>query len=165
MSLPISLYGNEYLEHLRGFRDRALVESRWMGKRRNIGRFSVGIAHAQWRAENGGIAHLTDEGVRLKGATIFKYLPTTLEIISPPAETGFEVVTYKMDIDDIGRIDIYRNLMSSGSFKEIALAELHRRADRKYGLSDPTDEQRELLYTEMQRGSTGLYPVNYSQED
>lgn len=164
MSLPISLHGNEYLEHLRGFRDSALIESHWIGKRRSVGGFTFGIAHAQWMTEEGGIAHLTDEGLRRKNTTMTKLMPTTLRLLHSPGEKGIEVVTFRMDIDDIGSIDIYRNLITSGSFREIAKAELHKRADRKHGLSEPTDEQRELLYTEMQRGATGLYPKTYDYE-
>ncbi len=44
------------------------------------------------------------------------------------------------------------------------MAELSRRGDRKHGLSEPTDDARELLYIEMQRGATGLYPISYDYE-
>ena len=149
---------------MREYRDSALIESHWLGRRRNIGGFTFGIAHAQWQAEEGGTAHLIDEGLRHKSTTMTKLIPTTLRILNSPGETGFEVVTFRMDIDDIGCIDIYHNLITNGSFVEIAKAELHKRADSKHGLSEPTNEQRELLYTEMQRGATGLYPVTYGYE-
>lgn len=157
MSFPISLHGGEYLEHLRDFRDSALIESHWLGKRRNIGGFTFGIAHAQWLAEEGGTVHLVDEGLRHKRTTITKLMPTTLRIANSPGESGLEVVTFKMDIDDIGCLEIYRNLITDGSFVEFAKADLYKWADRKHGLFNPTDEQRELLYTEMQRGATGLF--------
>lgn len=165
MSMPISMYGNEYLEHLRNFRDKALIESHWLGRRKNIGGFSFGIAHAQWITEEGGTAHLIDDGLRYKNTTITRLMPTTLRIYNALGESGLELVTYKMDIDDIGCIDIYHNLIFDGSFREIAKAEIFKRADSKHGLSDPTDEQREFLYTEMQRGATGLYPISRDYAD
>jgi hypothetical protein len=164
MSLPISLHGNEFLEQLRDLRNTALIESHWMGKRRRIGGFTFGVARAQWQTEEDGTAHLIDEGLRHNEKTIIKFMPTTLRLFNFPGESGFEVVTYRMDIDDVGCIDIYRNLITDGSFREIASAELHKRADRKHGLSEPTDEQRELLYTEMQRGASGIFPLTYDYE-
>lgn len=164
MSLPFSLHGNEYLEHLREFRDAALVESHWFGRRKNIGGFTFGVARAQWRTEEGGTAQLIDEGLRYRSTTIINFLPTTLRISNSHGEMGLEVVTFEMDIDDIGCVDVYQNLFTTGSLFEFAKSELHRRSERKYGLSDPTDEQRELLYSELQRGATGLYPVIYDSE-
>lgn len=149
---------------MREFRDAALIESHWLGRRRRIGGFTFGIARARWRTENDGTAHLIDEGLRHNDTVITPLMPTTLRLYNSPGESGREVVTYKMDIDEIGCIDIYRNLITAGTLREIAKAELYRRADRKHGLSEPTDEQRELLYTEMQRGATGLYPITYDYE-
>lgn len=164
MSLPSSLHGNEYLEHLRRFRDSAFVESHWIGRRRSIGGFAFGVAQTQWVTEEGGVAHLIEEGLRYKGTALTRLMSTTLRLIHSPGEKGMEMVTFRMDIDDIGYIDVYRNLIIDGSFREIISAELHKRADRRHGLSVPTDEQRELLYTEMQRGASGLYPIAYDHE-
>ncbi len=164
MSLPISLHGNTYLEHLRDYRDVALVESNMMGKRRRVGAFTLGIAHAQWQTEDGARAHLIEAGIRYRNSNLTKIRPTTLRLTSFPAETGLEVVTFKMDIDDIGCIAVYRNMITSGSFREVARAELANRADNLHDLSDPTDEDREMLYTEMQRGATGLYPIRFEDD-
>lgn len=154
MSLPIGLHSNKYLERLRDFRDQAFDESHWLGTRRRIGGFTFGQSRAEWQSETGGFAYLIDEGLRYKGNTVSKLLPTTLRLYNSQNEYGLEVVTFKMDIDDVGCIDIYRNMITNGSFREIARAELSKRADRKHGLSELTDEDRELLYTEMQRGAT-----------
>lgn len=164
MDLPISLHGNEYFEHLRSFRDTALIESQWLGKRRAVGGFIFGIAHAKWRTEENVTAQLTEDGLRYKNTALTRMKPTTLRLLNSPSDNGFELVTFKMDLDDIGIIDIYRNLITSGSFREIAKAELHQRVDRRHGLSMPTDEQREQLYFEMQRGASGLYRVSNNQE-
>jgi hypothetical protein len=164
MSLPISLHGNEYLEHLRNFRDLAFDESSWLGKRNRIGHFIFGIAHAHWQTEEGGTAHLTEEGLRYKNTNITRIMPTTLRLYNAPGETGIELITFRMDLDDIGCIDIFRNLITSGTFREVAKAEMYKRADKKHGLSEPTDEQRELLYTEMERGATGLYTAGHSYD-
>lgn len=160
MSLPISLHSNEYLEHLREFRDRALVESRWIGRRRSIGGFTFGTALARWQTDDGGTTSLADVGLRYKHTTLTKLMPTTLCTSYRRGEAGVEVVTFMMDID-VGHIEIYRNMITRGSFREILNTELHRRADGRHELSDPTDEQREFLYLEMQRGSTGLYTATY----
>ncbi|MDB5163901.1 MAG: hypothetical protein JWS12_519 [Candidatus Saccharibacteria bacterium] len=163
MSLPFSLHGNQYLEHLRVYRDAALVESHWMGRRKRLGRFTFGTAYAQWQTEEGGAAHLIDQGLR-NGTSPLTLKPTILRLLHHPGETGIEVVTFKMDIDDIGCIDIYRNMVISGSFREMARIVFPSRVDDKLGLSQPTDDDRELLYKEMQRGATGLHPIDYSSE-
>lgn len=165
MSLPVSPHGNRYLEHLRQFRDSACVESHWFGRRKSLGGFTFGAVCAQWQSEEGGRAVLVDTGVRRKNSNLTAIKPTTLRLYSSYTENRLECTTFTMDIDDIGCIDIFRNMITSGTFREIVKADLYKRADKKHGLSVPTDEERELLYTEMQRGATGLYPVVYDLED
>lgn len=154
-----SVHGNEYLEDLRLFRDRALAESHISGTRRRLGGFVFGAAEAAWETAEDGLAHLLEGGLRYKDMPLTKFKPTTLRLFHFPEGMSFEVVTYNMDIDDIGCIEIYRNLFTSASLREVAAANLRRRADRKHGLSEPTDEQRRLLYTEMKRGASGRYAV------
>lgn len=107
---------------------------------------------------------MIDEGIRY-GNSSLKLYPTTLRLLHHPGETGIEAVTFKMDIDDIGCIAVYRNMISTGSFLEVMRAELSHRADSKHDLSRPTDDDREFLYSEMQRGATGLYPFDERFED
>jgi hypothetical protein len=164
MSLPISLHGNEYLEHLRNFRDLALVESHWLGKRNRLGNFIFGMAHAQWQTEEGGTAHLAEEGLRYKSTNVTRIMPTILRLYNSPGESGIELTTFRMDVDDIGCIDIFHNLITAGTLREVVKAEMYKRSDKKHGLSQPTDEQRELLYTEMERGATGLYTAGHSYD-
>lgn len=166
MSLPFSVHSREYLERLSHLRDIALEESHWFGMRRSIGNFTLGAAHARWRTEEGGIAHLIDEGLRHKRTSVTKLLPTTLRLMNSPGVRGVEVVTYKMELDDIGSIEIYRNLITKATLLEVAKAELHKRAERRLELDRPTVEQREQLYEEMERGASGLYTTySFESED
>ncbi len=164
-NLPFSLYGNTYFEHLREFRDRALVESNLYGQRRRIGNFTFGIAQAEWQTEDGSTAHLLEGGLRYKSTNVTNPLPTTLRIYNHSGgDVGLELITFKMDIDDVYHIDIYHNLITSGSFQELAKGELSRRRERQHSLATPTTEQREYVYTELSRGATGLYRVTYDWE-
>lgn len=162
MNLPDSLYGNEYYENLRYFRDEALVESQWFGRRKKIGSLTLGIARSKWKTDDGGIAYLVDEGIRFGSVNLTNYLPTTLRIASEPYKSGREITTFRMDIDDIGQIEIYKSIIADGSFRDIIRTEMQKRIEKRHELNIPTDEQRELIYTEMQRGATGLYAKHWS---
>jgi|GEM_PF-2495590 len=165
MSLPINLHGEKYYEGLKSSRDAALVESHLSGKRNQIAGFTFGRASAEWQLEEGGTAHLQDVGLRHNGTTLTYPRPTTLRLLQPRNNMGIEAITFKMDIDDTGCIDVYRNIFIATSFLEFIKAELSRRKDKKHGLLEPNDEERELLYTEMQRGATGLYPISWTSDN
>jgi hypothetical protein len=86
-------------------------------------------------------------------------MPTTLHIYNFYDEnrTNFERITYKMDLDDNCCIDIYRNMVKTGSFIGAAIADFAQFKDRKNSIHQPTDEDRENLYIELRRGATGLF--------
>jgi hypothetical protein len=157
MPLPNSLHGNEYWENLSTLRDEALVNSNAYGQRRRVGRLAFGHAHAQWEAETGGAVHLDDEGVRIGDTTLLNFHPTTMRIFDNHGSEGTEVVTFRMDIDDIGDIEVFRHMITSASFLEVVRNEMSKRADRRHDMAVPTDEELTLVYTEMERGASGLY--------
>lgn len=157
MSLPNSLHGNEYWENLSTLRDKALVNSNVCGRRRRIGKLAFGHANAQWVAESGGTTCLDDEGLRIGDTTLLNLRPTTMRIFDKHGPEGTEVVTFKMDIDDIGDIEVFRHMIISASFLEVVRTEMSKRADRRHDMAVPTDEELTLIYTEMERGASGLY--------
>lgn len=164
MSLPFSVHSATYLEHVHDFRDAALENSRWIGRRKRLGQFTYGIAHAHWQTEENGSAHLIDEGLRYKHSNL-KLYPTTLRVYHPGNVNGFELTTFRMDVDDIGCIEVSRNLIVKGTMLEVARAAISNRQDRLIGLTRATGEDRELLYNEMQRGATGIYATYGHYED
>ncbi len=88
MNLPNSLYGNEYYENLRYLRDEALVESHWFGRRKKVGILTLGIVRSRWKTDDGGSAHLVDEGARFGSVNLTNNFPTTLRIASEPYKSG-----------------------------------------------------------------------------
>lgn len=146
------------MNNLRAFRDAALIESRWSGRRRKIGSFTFGIVSAQWQTEENGEALLSDKGLRHNRTTITRIKPTTLHLFSPPINGGYELVTYEMDVDDTGIIEVFTNMILPESLTDKRKIKQYRQADRLRGLSNPTNEQNERLYRELARGASGLYP-------
>lgn len=165
MSLPVSLYSNEYYERLREFRDLALTESHFYGKRKTLGRFTFGTVMARWKAEDDSSIYLKDEGVRYKRTPLTKAYPTTVQIYKSHEGLGTEITTFTMDIDDVGTIDYYHGLLTTPTVLSVIKMERQKRSEEKYGLSAPTLEQRELLYMEMSRGATGLYTLDYEEDE
>jgi hypothetical protein len=156
MDVPISLHGNEYYEHLREYRDAALQESNWRGRRKRLGKFTFGIAHAQWHTEDDGLAYLTDEGLRYGSSTVWPVYPTKLHIIER-IHTSHHITEFKMDVDDIGMIDVRTYALVDITMRELVKAEVAGWSERRHGLQEPSDDQRELLSVEMQRGASGMY--------
>lgn len=161
MPLPNSLHGKEYWENLSTLRDEALVNSKVYGQRRRIGRLAFGHAHAQWQAETGGTIHLDDEGVRIGDTTLLNFYPTTMQLFDSHGSQGTEVVTFRMDIDNIGRIEVFRHMITSASFLEVVRAEMGKHADRRHDLAVPTDGELAFVYTEMERGASGQYALGH----
>ncbi len=150
------VHGNEYYADLKEFRDQALVESNWIGERKRMGIFTYGIAHASWHSEDGSSIHLVEKGLRI-GDSPMKLYPTTLRVTDTSEELeGIEVITYRMDLDDVGVIEMFRNMFYKASMKEAVKSEMSRRTERKHGLEQLSDEDRVFLYCELQRGATGL---------
>lgn len=157
MSLPNSLHGNEYWENLATLRDEALVNSNVYGRRRRLGKLAFGHACAQWDAESGGTAYLDDQGVQIGDTTLLDLHPTTMRLFDNHTQRGTEVVTFRMDINGIGDIEVFRHMITSASFLEVIRTEISKRADRRHDMAVPTDEELALVYTEMERGASGLY--------
>jgi hypothetical protein len=156
MSMPDYLNGEEYYSRLRANRDLALKKSKSFGNRKNLGKLSWGMAHASWRTEDDGAARLSDEGMRYGHTTLTKIKPTTL-MLYEPGEGAFELVEYKMDLDDIYTIDVYRTIIVHGTFKAIAQFEAAKFKERRLGLQHPSRSDRVKIFEEMERGATGLY--------
>lgn len=159
MTIPVSINSDKYYEHLREFRDSALEASNWYGKRRNIGGLVFGNAVAGWRAQDGGIADLEDAGVRFRRTNLIRQMPTTLRTLNRVGN-GHEITTYKMDLDEIGFIEVYINMFHKGGILEVIRAGLSRNTEIQMGLNHPTDADRELIYTEMHRGATGWFQTS-----
>jgi hypothetical protein len=161
MPLPASLHGNEYWNNLSALRNEALVKSHTYGKRWRIGRIAFGRAQAQWQTEVGGTAYLEDRGLQIGDTTLLNFHPTTLQIFDGYGSNGIGVTSLSMDIDDIGDIEVYRYMITTdsflGAFSEVVRNEMSKRADRRHEMAVPTDQQLALVYTEMERGASGLY--------
>lgn len=158
-NIPEHLHSEQYYEGLRDLRDTALDESHYSGRRKKIGGFTFGVANAKWKTERGGEAELIDRGLRFKNTTLINTRPTTLLLFEGSKEMGFEITRFEMDVDDIGTIYVYQNLVTDTVVRDLIRAEIYRRADRQHDLANPTEEQRVFLYTEMQRGASGMYPA------
>jgi hypothetical protein len=158
MYIP-DLYGNEYLGRLQEYRDKSLVESYWRGRRHRIGKFTCGLVQAKWLAEDGMVAHLTDQGWRFNNVTLSFNYPTTLYIYDAFKSADIEFTTFEMDIDDSGRIEVYHNMLKDGSFRGILRADMAKRAVRQSGQSEPLRDDCIRLYSELQRGASGVYSV------
>jgi len=164
MGLPLSLVGNEYVGDLRGFREAALRKSYLYGSRKQIGKLCFGSVKASWRMAQRGDATLIETGTYYDGSRLFNDRPTTLRLMTPynvskNVFSGFVETTFKMDLDNSGKIEIYRNIIESGTFRELARIALSREGDQSHGLNIPSDEDRELLYLEMERGASGEFKL------
>ena len=159
MTIPVSVDSSEYYEHLRGFRDSALDASNWYGRRKNIGDLEYGAATAGWQAQDGGVVDLKHAGLRFRGLNITRLMPTTLRIINPDFNGNHDITTFSMDLDEIGWVDVYRNTYTNGGLAEVAFAGISRLIDQKNGLQHPTKFDRELLFTELQRGASGDFAI------
>lgn len=158
MELPFSLHSQQYLDTLREYRDLALEESHLTGSRKKLGAFTFGAAYASWDSEDGGNVMLVDHGLRRGSTTFGPIKQTKLDIMYKRGDLGFECIGFEMDLDDIGLIDIKRNFFEKINFFQVMIKpEFTAFRERRHGLHEPTDEDLMLLYTEMQRGATGLY--------
>jgi hypothetical protein len=158
MSLPESLHSQEYLDQLVDLRDAALRESNYYGRRRQLGRLSYGEANALWRNESGGSTFLQDRGIRFgKVSLLINPHPTTLMIFDHHDNGLSELTEFRMDLDVIESIEVYRTMFTSASFTDVFKYKMAQRQERRLDFVNPADEDRVRLYEEMQRGATGLY--------
>lgn len=157
MSTPESLHDQNYLDQLARFRNEALAYSSY-GCRRQIGKISFGSADVLWHTESDGSALLTERGLRFGSIALFNSFPTILKILDP-AEHGSMFTEYKMDIDDIGTINVHRTIVDSASSRSILRFEAAKFKERQHDLDIPTDSDRLLLYQEMERAASGLYTI------
>lgn len=80
-----------------------------------------------------------------------------MRIFNTPGSAGTEVVTFKMELDNIGDIEVFRNIITSASLAEIIRAKMSKHADRRHDMTIPTNEELALAYNEMERGASGIY--------
>ncbi len=167
MSTPASLYGNEFIEGLRSLRDQALVESHYYGRRKKIGKFSVGVVRAWWATEDDdGTAYLTDQGLRY-GEEHIMPSGTNLTVYNYEhidRDGKMPVVEYQIDLG-IGSIEVYGTILPRMNIRSLAKWNFAKRQERKFNLQTASDEDRGLLYTEMERGASGLFAITSSSEE
>lgn len=161
MSAPERLHSIEYYQELRDLRDQALVNSNLYGVRKKIGSFVFGYASARWRTEDNARAFLREEGIRFRDVTLTRIYPTTLDIFRSYGRNSTELTTYKMDIDDIGTINVYRTMLTENLLNDAFLSVINRPFEDKNDFTNPTDEDRENLFLEMERGASGQYRLKY----
>ena len=145
-------------EKLRDNRDLALKASHLTGHRRDIGRLSVGRVVATWRSDLNGEAYLEHKGIMYDNTPIAvtSYLPTVL-MIAQNLGNCCALVTFRMDIDDLNIIEVYRNIITRSSPKEVIAARGAARDDSSHFLTSPNDDDYMLLYEQMERGASGSY--------
>lgn len=164
MNVPPHLNGDGYLRRLREYRELALSESCCWGQNREIGKLCVETALAAWQAESGDEAYLAYRGIRYARLTIPR-LATELQIVAEVGDDGAAVTTYKMDLDGNGQIRVGRYMLTGDNahdrFINTLGAIMFTREEKRYGLNLPTDRDRALIMAEMQRGATGLFPIEY----
>ncbi len=162
----ISLHGRDYFDDLQKFRDMALEESHWEGRRKRIGKFTYGIVHAQWESETGGRAHLLEEGIRSSDRRCLnRAYPTTLELYDH-GDNGEGTLMTRFSIDDsIGLVKVFRALIVKPSIWKMPGLEIAQKIESRHKLDDPTDSDRILLYEEMKRGASGMYPCGDMDDD
>lgn len=163
-------YTPAFRERFRYLRDQALLNSPYMGQRRKLGKLSFGTARAEWRSEDDGRAVFTDTGLRNQEELV---MPGKTELMMYNSVTvGHEEagkfltkVTFFRIYLDIGTVSAHNQFYTSGSSREYFRGEFAKRRERKHQLDYPTDEELDLLYSEMLRGASGLYPYDTHSGD
>lgn len=157
MGMPVNLDNGQYFADLRDFRDEALEASNLYGQRRHLGAFSVGTAHAQWNAESGALVDLVDSGLRCGNESVFNNKAgTKLRLEESVGEGGQILTVYEMNLGTSGLIKVHHSMLAKPSKNQLRTFS-PRKADSKLGLDIPTNEDLEIIYTELQRGASGRY--------
>jgi hypothetical protein len=159
MTIPVSVDSSEYYEQLREFRDSALDASNLYDRRKYLGALVFGSVGARWVSQDGGIAVLEHKGIRFKRSNITRLMPTTLSIDYLKDDGVHDVTTFSMNLDEIGWVDVHKYPHRNYGPLETACAGISKLIDQKNGLQHPTDLQRELIYTELERGASGDFAL------
>jgi hypothetical protein len=160
VNIPRDLRGKDYYRSLGEFRDRAFVASNYSGRRRRIGAFTFGLVVAAWETEAGGTAILRDEGLRY-GEHAVRLHPTTLKIddheVHPEAHF---IDTFELELGEPPYIWVFRRIApqflspnADGTLMQSSPVTL----DHNLALAEASDEDRNQIYHELQRGASGLY--------
>lgn len=160
MNLPSDLRSREYYNGLREYRDQALEKSNAVDSRRSFGGLTGGKVMALWEAEDGYASELTYSGLVYKNRLISKVTPTVLRIFNRIDYGGSVVTTFRMNLENMHYIRVYKNMMIENGLADRSKATAGRILDRRHGLHEPTDADRELLYSEMCRGASGVFPLD-----
>lgn len=153
---------SEVTEELIDLRDEALVQSHWLGSRFKLGALAVGRSEAMWRTEDNGLADLVLSGVIYKGVRIgLRNYSTFLRIWSSIKDVRIgHIIEFKMDLDDLQTIDVHETSIDNGGFvMGMAKFQLAKPYELRSGLSAPSQDQLDLLMSEMYRGASGEYAL------
>lgn len=156
MSLPFSTESEMYLERLREFRDRALEASHDSGRIFRLGNFTVGIASARWKNDNGESVILRESTIR-HGLKTVNPVPTKLTVTGNTDDGKIYQHRYEMNIDDIGLISAFESTYDEASYAQIFRADAKKLHQTLTQNTWATEAQREDLYYELERGASGLY--------
>lgn len=157
--IPTCLVSQEYLDKLIGFTEASFDKSYMGGRRRTLGGLVMGRVYAQWRGENDESVLLAEHGVRFRNSVVFPFKPISLHIFEKNPSGQSSITQFEMDLYDVGSIDVYRQLIVDGSLREVIAGRMVRSSEEFYDMNNPTDEDRLLLYRELERGASGLYAV------
>jgi hypothetical protein len=146
-----------YYEQLTFLRDEALVCSQFYGRRRQIGRIVFGYAAAEWNTESGGIAVLTDHGIRISGSPILQQWPTKLQIFET-YKVGLMLTQFDMELDEAGIIRVSHSIVTS-PFMDAIRSSLPNPNSRLHDIDLPTREDYGLIRQELERGALGEYAL------
>ncbi|HSX33669.1 MAG TPA: hypothetical protein VLF91_05015 [Candidatus Saccharimonadales bacterium] len=153
--------GGEFYQSLARLRTEALERSNERGRRRRIGSLTFGRACAGWQSAAGGEVHLEDKGVRIGKFALASQHPTKLEIWGTAESGGIDLKTFIMDLDEAGNIEVTYGLLALDSLHDRFKNKRALYAERRLGLTVPSDEDTALLYAELERGASGEYRWEY----
>jgi len=105
----------------------------------------------------GGQAFLREDGVLYDDVPTGNIVPTTLRLSNYIEGQGSSITTFEMNLHN-GDTEVYRTMLTGSAFAAAIGERLFKLANRAHGLADPTDQDYKLIYVELQRGATGLYP-------
>jgi len=140
--------------------DKALVESCVRSRRLDLGFIAVGKVVAAWEPEEGNFAILEERAARLRsGVGIAKEHLTIVEVEEPRAL----VTHYWLDLARTTLDGVTRHLVPKATTASVHYAWFRGwwqiLTDAPNDWSAPTEDDRERLFTELQRGASGNYAL------
>lgn len=145
-------------ERLAELRDQALHESHAYGHRYHLGMLSLGSEVALWTTGN-TTTQLLDQGVRW-GENLITPNRSTVNVIEhdpvDPNRAGF-VTQFLLDLE-CGLIEARVGFNNVPRAIPDSLSQLQtRRLKQQYDFTSATEEQEKILYTELEKGASGLF--------